>query len=403
MWGEVEVPAAKNAVLPHLAASVMIEDEVTLLDCPHLADVDAMLRLLRGLGVKVSEQDRTITLSACGNIDPYVTNGTDVMRSSLFLLGPLLARTGEAVIGLPGGCVIGARPIDIHLAGLRALGVEVEERADRVICRVKREVGGTFRLPYPSVGATINLICLATRARDPVTLHNVALEPEVADLIAFLLRCGVYVRQFGRTIEIYGKPKRGVRYRPVSDRIWAGTVLGAVAVTSGEVTLRGISPDLLDDWIGKIHNKCCQIQTSCDTIRVSAWGNHLSRHFVTAPYPGFATDLMAMASVYDATAEGVGSVRETVFESRFAILTQLSKMGVRSSVSGDTAWIKGGRLHGAEVVAPDLRAGAALVVAALSAQGDSLIHGVELVDRGYERFENTLTSLGAHVVRTDER
>ncbi|MBO4534996.1 MAG: UDP-N-acetylglucosamine 1-carboxyvinyltransferase, partial [Clostridia bacterium] len=372
LWGEVTVPPAKNAVLPLLAACLVVPYPVTLLDVPRLSDVEGMKDLLRSLGVSITERGREVTLDASGEINPEVPP-TDRMRSSLFALGPLLARCGRATLGRSGGCVIGRRPIDIHLAGLRALGVDVVEEADLVECQVKGEIKGEYRLPYPSVGATVNLVCLATRATRPVTLCGVALEPEVTDLLDFLRQAGVEIERFGRTITVCGRPKRGLRYRPVPDRIWAGTLMGAVAVAGGEVTLQGVDHRLLDEWVRKIDNNCCQIVCGCDTIRVSAWGPHPARHFVTAPYPGFATDLQAMAVVYDATSQGTGLVKETVFEDRFRLLAELGKMGARYQLVGRTAVVKGGRLHGAQVVSCDLRAGAGLVVAGLAASGETVV------------------------------
>lgn len=402
LWGEVVVPPAKNAVLPLLAASVAIPYPITLTDLPALSDVEGMLDILEGLGVKIVRRGRIVTLDSSGELLDQIPSN-DRLRASLFLLGPMLARLGRARLGYPGGCVIGSRPIDIHLAGLRALGVEVVETQEGVECRVEGEVKGAYHLPYPSVGATVNLTCLAIRASAPVTLSGVALEPEVQDLVRFLRLAGVHITQVGDTIAVYGTPSRGLTYRPVSDRIWAGTLLGAVAVAGGEVTLRGIDGRLLPEWVGKIDNNCCQIVCGCDTIRVSAWGKHPARHFVTAPYPGFATDLQAMAVVYNATSLGVGLVKETVFEGRFRLLAELGKMGAHYKLYGRTAILTGGGFHGAQVVSCDLRAGAALVVAGLAASGETVVADAHLVDRGYERLEEVLAQLGADVKRTDER
>lgn len=397
------MPPAKNAVLPLLAASAMVQGKVTLLDVPDLSDIRAMLGLLQGLGVKVTTAERTVTIDATEELKSNAVLGTSAMRSSLFLLGPLLARGGVAELGYPGGCVIGKRPIDIHLDGLRALGVMAEEREDRIVCYINGEVKGAYRLPYPSVGATVNLICLATRSNSPVTLLGFAKEPEVSDLIRFLRALGVMIEVEGDRLTVMGRATGDVVYRPIADRIWAGTMLGAVAVTGGEVVLHGINGQLLADWTAKIANKCCKITTCCDTMRVSACKEHPARHFVTAPYPGFATDLMAMAVVYNATASGMGLVKETVFEDRFGVVGELAKMGLKASIVGDTAILHGGVLHGAHVKVPDLRAGAALVVAGLAAKGETVVEGVHLIDRGYERLHDTLAQLGADIVRMDER
>ncbi len=405
LWGAYTVPAAKNAVLPLLAACVLIEDEVVLEACPHLSDIEAMLTILRDLGANAAfEGDRIRVdcrrLSKAECISPLA----GCMRSSLFLLGGLLGRLGKASLGYPGGCVIGARPIDIHLSGLAAMGVEYSIQEDRLHCWATAPRGAEFRLAYPSVGATVNLVCFAVSLSGESVLENVAVEPEVIDLLHFLQKAGADLRQEGRRIVVHGgRALRGVRYRPVGDRIVAATVVAATAAVGGEVEVAGVSAEHCEALINKIAKSSCAVNAGCDRIQVRSDGRPQAFSCTTGPYPAFATDMQALALAYDSMATGQGIICERVFESRFALARELAKMGADIQVTGRTAVVRGRRLVGANTTCCDLRAGAALVMAALGAEGVSTIDNIGLIDRGYERIEQIFASLGADIERLDER
>ena len=399
------VPAAKNAVLPILAASTLIRGKVTLVGCPRLADVDAMLTILADLGASTSQTGDVIEVD-CTGVDKTacVSPLTGCMRSSLFLLGSMAGRMGEVSLGTVGGCVIGARPVDIHVEGLRRLGAEVEEKEDRLYVRRREGGASTYRLPFPSVGATVNLACYALSKRDTTILDNVAVEPEVVDLVNFLRAAGADVSICGRRLLIEGgKPLCGLTYRPIGDRIVAATVLIATAMTGGEVTVTGVSYEPLSALLYKLKNSSCIARVSCDTIHLCAKERPRSFSLTTGVYPDFATDMQSLALAYDATARGVALVRERVFENRFALAAELGKMGADISVFGDTARVVGRRLHGADTSCCDLRAGAALVCAALAADGISTINHIGLIERGYQHIERTFAALGADITSIDER
>ena len=400
LYGEVNVPAAKNAVLPILAACVLVRDIVVLHGCPHLKDIDAMVSILRDIGAEVAVQNGQICID-CRDVQRYECHADHCgcMRSSIFLLGSVLARCGRVRLGLPGGCVIGQRPIDIHLQGLAAFGVRVE-RTESLLCVADKVHTCRYRLAYPSVGATINLVFFALSVAGCSRLDNVAVEPEVADTICFLQRCGAHIRCRNRSIWIEGgHALHGIQYRPVGDRIVAATMLCATALSGGEILLKGIRSVHLSTILDKITKYSCIWRAECGTIRLRSDGRPIAFCCKTAPYPGFATDMQALALAYDSIAEGQSIVRETVFESRFALVGQLQRMGADISVVGQCAMLRGRPLHAAEVKACDLRAGAALVVAAVATRGVTTVAGVDLIDRGYDTIEEIFTSIGANVVR----
>ena len=400
LYGQVRVPAAKNAVLPILAACVLVQGEVLLEGCPHLSDIEAMASILRDLGATVRREQDILRVDTRG-LDDYVCRDENCgcMRSSLFLLGSVLARCGRVQLGLPGGCVIGRRPIDIHLDGLAAFGVEVHA-ADVVLCKATDPHPCRYRLAYPSVGATLNLVFFALSVAGCSVLDNVAIEPEVTDTLLFLCRCGARIRWRGRRIWIEGgHALHGIRYRPVADRIVAATLACAVTLCGGELELRGVQMVHLRSLLDKIAQYSCICRAECDTIRLRSSGRPKAFCCTTAPYPGFATDMQALALAFNSLAWGQSIVRETVFESRFALVGQLQRMGADITLVGQCAILRGRPLVAAKVAACDLRAGAALVVAAVATQGTTMVSGVELIDRGYDAVETIFTSIGANVVR----
>ena len=403
--GEYVVPAAKNAVLPLLAATVLIEDEVCFEGCPHLSDIDAMLSILVSLGATASQQGNCIRVD-CRGIDRWECASalSGCMRSSVFLLGSVLARMGRVSLGKVGGCVIGARPIDIHLSGLRAFGVRYEEDEARLLCVAEDRHAAHYRLPYPSVGATVNLLMFALSVEGESVLDNVAIEPEVVDLMDFLRAAGADVLLEGTTLCVRGRrPMSGLRYRPIGDRVVAATLLTACAAVGGEVRIRGVRIAHCRPLTDKIGKSSCIVAPDCDTIWLRSDGRPRAFDCTTGPYPAFATDMQALALAYNSVAAGVGVVCERVFESRFALVGELAKMGADIQVVGNTAIVHGGRLRAARTTCCDLRAGAALVVAALTAEGVSTIDNVGLIDRGYQSIEQMLGALGADIERIDER
>ena len=403
--GEYTVPAAKNAVLPILAACVLIEGSVTLNGCPHLADIDAMLAILRDLGAEAEQEGERIRVDCSAvNRSACTSPLTGCMRSSLFLLGSVLGREREASLGTVGGCVIGERPIDIHLAGLCAMGVDVSERGGRLYADAARAKPARYRLPFPSVGATVNLLCFALSLDGESVLENVAIEPEIEDLIAFLREAGGQIEQVGRTLRIKGnKPLCGLTYQPIGDRIVAATVLTACCMTGGEVTVKGVLPKHIQPLLDKIGKSSCLYAPECATIRLCAQGRPRSFSLTTGVYPAFATDMQSLALAYNAAAFGVAWVKERVFENRFVVAAELAKMGADITTYGNTARVSGRRLHGADTTCCDLRAGAALCCAALTAEGISTIDHIGLIDRGYQHIERTFAMLGADITRIDER
>lgn len=404
LWGQLAVPAAKNAVTPQMALS-LLGGGVCLTDCPNLVDVQRMQSLLVRLGCAVRRTDGGVAIEA-DKIEGVPLDGDcqTGMRSGLFLLGPLLARTGRATMRLPGGCVIGRRPIDIHLDGLAAMGVRIETTAETLHCRVSHAQPVEYTLRYPSVGATLNLVSFATSIKGKTVLHNVAIEPEVVDCMYLLQRMGAAIDLTGNTVAIEGgRPLHPVEYTPVGDRIVAATILVAVAVVGGDVTIHGVDTASVEALTDKIGHFSCIYRYGCDTIRIRGNGEHGAACFRTGPYPEFATDMQAPALVYNATAWGCGSVCETVYEDRFRVVRELVRMGADIRVVGRCAFTHGRPLCGGRVQACDLRAGAALVIAGLASKLPTCLGNVDLIDRGYWHIEDMLASLGADIQRIDER
>ena len=403
--GSLRVDGAKNAALPILAASVLAEDPVHLHDVPDILDVRRMADILRMLGCEVCWRGHDVTVSAGSMHSSEMPDElSKQIRSSIFLLGPILSRFRRATVTYPGGCEIGLRPIDLHLSGLRALGVEVREEGGVIRCEGGNMHAGEVHLDYPSVGATENVIMAAACLRGTTTILNAAREPEIVDLCRFLTAMGGRICGAGSaTIQVEGvKRLTGAEYTPMPDRIVAGTLLCAGAITAGCIELTNAPVDDMHATTAKLREMGCVIQEERDIIRLRAPARLTAFPILqTQPHPGFPTDMQAQMLALLCASEGTGVVVENVFENRFTHAGDLNRMGARIICSGRTAIVHGTKaLTGARVTARDLRGGAALVLAGLRAEGETVVEHAALIDRGYERFERQLCRLGAEVKRT---
>ena len=404
LFGSVEISSAKNAVLPLFAASVLTEEKVTIRGVPAITDALCMAQILRELGAEVTFTGGDVTIdsaSSCSHeIPPSLTRE---LRSSVFMLGSLLTRFRRALIAYPGGCDIGLRPIDMHLAALRRLGVTIDEHDGYIFCKCDRLTGADISLDFPSVGATENVMLAAVKAEGRTLLRGAAREPEIVDLQNFLNAMGAKIMGAGGdVIEIEGvKRLCGVTYTPMKDRIEAGTYLIMGAAAGGEVETQGVCPENLGLLLHKLRENGCKIGAKNDKIRVESSGKLRSnRRIETMPFPGFPTDLQAQAAALNSGAEGSTLIAENLFETRFKYVPELRKMGADIEVKGRTALIRGvPRLHGASLLAGDLRGAAALVVAALAAEGTSEVLDLSHLDRGYEDLVGKLKKLGAELKR----
>ncbi len=405
--GELYTPGAKNAALPILAATLLAQHPVRLIDCPRLSDVYNMIELLRALGCAVSWEGDALTIdprdAQCHELPEHLSKS---LRSSIFLLGPMVAKFGRAIATFPGGCDIGVRPIDLHIASLSALGVEIEESFGTIHCVGGNLFGTHIHLDYPSVGATENAMMAAVSARGETVIQNAAREPEIVDLQNFLCALGFSVRGAGSSaISIMGGCNpRPVEHRIMADRIVAGTYLCGAAITGGDVCMKNIAPEYLGSVINKLKEAGCEIKSGEDYLRVIGPKRPRElKRVETLPHPGFPTDMQAQVFALCTVADGTSMVVENVFESRFKHASELARMGAEISVNGRIAVIRGvKRLTGANVDARDLRGGAALILAGLRAQGETVVHGAEHVDRGYERIERDLLALGARIRRQED-
>lgn len=405
LQGELTIRGAKNAVLPLLAACMLAEDEVVLENCPNLADVDNMLRIVRSLGCQAEQQGGTIRMNATDAQprEPSEELGRE-LRSSVFMLGPILGRFGQAVWPYPGGCEIGLRPIDLHIKGLRALGADLLEQGGKIICRPSRLHGAHIHLDYPSVGATENIMMAASVAQGETVLYNAAREPEVEDLQALLCAMGAKVAGAGEgTIRIQGVSKlHGATHRVVPDRITTGTFLVAAAMTHGDVHLLATRPEHLIPVIEKLREAGCVVDIIDDTTLHITAPQRLQaiERLETSPYPGFPTDMQAQFFAMETISRGVSCLVENVFENRFRHAHELVRMGAKVVLRDRTAMITGVEtLFGNLVTATDLRGGAAMVLAGLAAQGTTTVHEIGHIDRGYEHMEVDLQHLGAAIAR----
>ena len=404
LYGKVKVQSAKNTVLPLLAGAVLTDEQVKIRGVPTINDAENMLRILNEVGCKIKRQDGNVIIDSSGAVSHEIPQRlTKELRSSVFMLGSVLTRFCRAKISYPGGCDIGLRPIDLHLSGLKRLGVEIVEEGGYIECRADKLVGAEILLDFPSVGATENIILAAVKAEGITVIRNAAKEPEIVDLQNFLNAMGAKVRGAGGgTVVIEGvKRLHGVDYTPIGDRIEGGTFLIACAVCGGEIELCGVPAENISALLHKLRENGCKIHTKNDKIVLRSDGKLKSVDLVeTMPFPGFPTDLQAQYAALCCKVKGTTIIVENLFETRYKYAGELKRMGADITVRGRTAVIRGvERLHGARVTASDLRGGASLVVAALAAEGRSEILNLSHIDRGYADFERKLKMLGAKIRR----
>lgn len=404
--GTIPISGAKNSVLPILAATLLNGGRNVLHNCPDLRDVRSAIRILRHLGCRVTREGDIVT------VDSTQVTRWDVphelmreMRSSVIFLGPLLARCGKARLSLPGGCDIGQRPIDLHLAALRKLGVAIEENGGDILCRADALRGQDVILSFPSVGATENTLLTATACAGVTRIINAAREPEIADLQEFLKKAGALVTGAGETvITVSGElPRRDVEHTILPDRIETATYLCACAACGGEISLLNTEPEHVGTVLQLLGEAGCTLRLSGGRITLRA--PQRLEHFPlvrTMPYPGFPTDAQAPLMAAACTARGNTVFLETIFENRFRHVAELARMGAEIHVSGRTALVTGGVLRGARVRCTDLRGGAALVIAGLAAAGETVLDDISHVERGYELLPEKLAALGASIVRHDD-
>lgn len=407
--GEVSASGAKNAVLPILASTLLGDGQSTISNVPHLQDVTTTMELLAEMGVSLTLDDQmrigidptTIATFTA----PYELVKT--MRASILVLGPLLARFGQADVSLPGGCAIGARPVDLHIKGMRALGAEIDMGGGYIRARAKRLVGARIVLDTVTVTGTENILMAAVLARGESVIENAAQEPEVVDLANCLISMGAKIEGAGtNTITVQGVDTlTGADHRVLPDRIETGTFLVAAALTGGCVTVNRADPNSLDAVLQKLREAEAVIEIGDDWIRCDMQGRRpRSVDLTTAPYPAFPTDMQAQFTALNCVADGTGIITETVFENRFMHVLELQRLGADIRIEGNTAIIRGReRLTGAPLMATDLRASASLVLAGLVADGDTLIDRVYHIDRGYECIEEKLGALGAVIRRLPNR
>jgi UDP-N-acetylglucosamine 1-carboxyvinyltransferase len=403
--GEVRISGAKNAALPILAGTLLADGPVTIGNVPHLHDVTTMIELLGRLGASVTVDERMRV-----EVDPRTSNSTSApyelvktMRAAILVLGPLVAKHGRADVSLPGGCAIGARPVNIHVAGLQAMGAEVHIENGYIRARAGRLRGARIVLETVTVTGTENLMMAATLAEGQTILENAAREPEIVDLAKFLIAMGAQIRGHGTdTIIIDGvEALHGASYEVLPDRIEAGTYLVAGAITGGRVRARNARPEHLDAVLGKLLEAGADVIRGEDFIEVDMRGRKLRAVDIrTAPHPGFPTDMQAQFAALNTVAEGVGTIIETIFENRFMHMLEMRRMGAEIRLEGNTAIIRGvPRLTAAPVMATDLRASASLVLAGLVAEGTTDVERIYHIDRGYECIEEKLQGLGAQIRR----
>jgi UDP-N-acetylglucosamine 1-carboxyvinyltransferase len=401
--GEIAISGAKNAALPILCAALLTKEPVTFTNVPRLNDIGTLLRLLEQMGVKVERDGDRVTLDAGGvthPVAPYELVKT--MRASILVLGPLLARFGSAKVSLPGGCAIGARPVDQHIKGLQAMGATVKVEHGYVNAECPRLKGARLFTDMVTVTGTENLMMAACLADGETVIENAAREPEVVDLANCLVAMGARISGAGGdVIRIQGvKELHGATHRVMPDRIETGTYLCAAAVTGGEVRLTNTSSCYLDAVIDKLMDAGCEVFSERDAIRLKAPARLQAVSLRTAPYPAFPTDMQAQFMALNAVAEGTAVIRETIFENRFMHAVELQRLGADIRIDGNTAFVKGvAGLQGATVMATDLRASASLVIAGLVAEGSTIIERIYHLDRGYENLEAKLAALGARVER----
>lgn len=413
--GALPVSGAKNAALTLLPCALLTDEPLTLRNLPRLADIDSFQHLLNQFGVSTTiagsrpgDFGRVMTLEATritSNVAPY--DLVRKMRASILVLGPMLARMGEATVSLPGGCAIGNRPIDLHLKAIEAFGARIELTSGyvRAIQPDGGLPGGRFSFPFVSVGATENAIMAAVTANDTCILHNAAREPEIVDLCNLLVAMGAHIEGIGTSdLTIHGVPRlHGATYRVMSDRIEAGSYACAAAITGGEVLLTHADAQEMEATAQVMRAAGLMVEARSEGLYVASDGPLRPVHVSTAPYPGFATDMQAQLMAMLCRADGTSMLTETIFENRYMHVPELNRMGAQVETSGRTAIVHGVRqLSGAEVMATDLRASMSLVIAGLAAEGETQVHRLYHLDRGYERLEEKLALLGAEIERVSE-
>jgi UDP-N-acetylglucosamine 1-carboxyvinyltransferase len=401
--GEIAVSGAKNAALPILCAGLLTSAPFALGNVPQLHDVATTLKLLRRLGVKAERDGERVLLDAGGVASveaPYELVKT--MRASILVLGPLLARFGEARVSLPGGCAIGQRPVDQHIKGLQAMGAQISIEHGYVVAKASRLKGARIVTDMVTVTGTENLMMAATLADGETIIENAAREPEVADLAAALVAMGARIEGAGTDrITVRGVRRLdGGEHRVMADRIEAGTFLCAAAATGGDITLTHAQPGTMDATLDKLREAGASIEAGADRIRLSMTRRPRAANVRTAPYPAFATDMQAQFMAVNCIAEGTGVITETIFENRFMHVLEMQRLGADITIEGNTAIVRGvPKLSGATVMATDLRASAGLVIAGLVAEGETVVDRIYHLDRGYERMEAKLGQLGARIER----
>ena len=404
--GEVEIGGAKNAALAILAAAIMTDETVTIDNLPDVNDINVLLEAISGIGAEVDRIDRHTVRINGSNIENFDIEYDYIkkIRASYYLLGALLGKYKRAEVALPGGCNIGSRPIDQHLKGFRALGAYVDIEHGKIIAEAERLIGKHIYFDVVSVGATINVMMAASMAEGLTILENVAKEPHVVDVANFLNSMGANIRGAGTdVIKIRGVSRlHKTDYSIIPDQIEAGTFMFAAAATHGDVTVKNVIPKHLEAISAKLIEIGCEVIEGDDEVRVVGRPKQCSTNIKTLPYPGFPTDMQPQMTVALALADGTSVVTESIFENRFKYVDELSRMGANIKVEGSVAIVDGvGSFTGAQVVAPDLRAGAALVLAGLAADGYTTVDEIGYVERGYENFEEKLRSLGAVIERVD--
>ncbi|MBO4901747.1 MAG: UDP-N-acetylglucosamine 1-carboxyvinyltransferase [Lachnospiraceae bacterium] len=405
--GEVDIAGAKNAALGILAAATMTDESVVIENLPDVRDTNVLIQAMESIGVMVERLDRHTVKINASMIDNFTIDAGYIrkIRASYYMLGSLLGKYHRAVVALPGGCEIGSRPIDQHLKGFRALGAEVEISGGLINAEAKRLAGNHIYLDVVTVGATINLMMCAVLAEGKTILENAAKEPHVVDVANFLNSMGANIKGAGTdVIRIKGVSKlHGTTYSIIPDQIEAGTFMFAAAITKGDIMIRNVIPKHLESISAKLIEIGCEVEEFDDSLRVVATKRLDHTNVKTLPYPGFPTDMQPQIAVTLALSRGTSIVTESIFENRFKYVDELSRMGGNVKVEGNTAIIEGVELFtGASISAPDLRAGAALVLAGLAAEGITTVENIVLIERGYEDFPQKLRSLGAMIEKVSE-
>ena len=404
--GEVAIGGAKNAALGILAAAIMTDEDVYIDNLPDVKDINVMLEAIKAIGASVDRLDRHSVKINASSVKDVLVDDEFIrrIRASYYFIGALLGKYKSAEVALPGGCNIGSRPIDLHLKGFKALGAEIEIESGRVKAHAIDLVASDIYLDTVSVGATINIMMAASLAEGKTVIENAAKEPHIVDVANFLNSMGADIKGAGTdVIRIKGvKALHGSRYSIIPDQIEAGTFMCAAAITKGDITVKNVIPKHMEAISAKLMEMGCEVVEFDDAIRVIAKNNQKSTNIKTLPYPGFPTDMQPQITTALALASGSSLVVESIFENRFKYVDELARMGTTIKVEGNTAMVIGvSKLRGAALKAPDLRAGAALVLAGLAAEGQTTVDDIKYIKRGYEDFEGKLASLGADIKEVD--